>query len=414
MRIISSTSDSEEQIAAALEAKGMEASNPPSDPAEAGTEPKSEDPPPVPAGDGAPVQDGAAPPSESAPAPEPGEPTSQEEEEEEEDEESSGEPPHQEAGRRSRKGSRQRKVDRLNRELGQVSAEKAELQRQIDELKAKLAQPAPKEPEPAAPPAPAPPTAEPELVEPKPEDFEEGALDPKYIRAVAKYEAELLNRDLRNELKGLKTELAQRDQVDEQAVAAQERWEQRAAKAKVTRPDFDEVVYGNAAEQVQLTSFMIQAMNESEKQAEITYFFGKHPEEAKRIFEATNLPDLHGKEIAKMSPRDRARVDAAYKTALREIIRIEDRIDVDSKVPPPEPPKPPAPAPPAPKAPPAPPPPPARPEPRRVSQAEPPIEPVNGTTRATGPDPSKMDTVEYRRFMSSPEGKLWREKHNMP
>ncbi len=131
------------------------------------------------------------------------------------------------------------------------------------------------------------------------------------------------------------------------------KWNERKAAATVAHPDFDEVVE-NA--DVTVSPAMTQAIVESDLGAEIAYYLGKNPDEANRI--------------AKLSAS----------AALREMGKIEARLEntAEKKE-----------TPPAEKAAPKP------------SVKPKPVAPVNGTAKTATKDPDEMNFQEFKQWRTS-------------
>ena len=125
---------------------------------------------------------------------------------------------------------------------------------------------------------------------PKREDFE--SLE-DYLEAKAdwKVEQKLKDADSRRQAQEAEREAHERQR------RSVETWEQRAAKAAETYPDFDEVVTRN--EELPITPVMAQAIQGAENGTEVAYHLGKNPKEAARI---ANLdPVLQVYELGRLS-----------------------------------------------------------------------------------------------------------------
>lgn len=123
-----------------------------------------------------------------------------------------------------------------------------------------------------------------------------------------------------------------------QIITKKRNFEKSVTEFKKTATDFDSVVM---VPELPITGVMVEAMMDSDKGPEIAYFFGKNPEEARRI--------------STLSPL----------AAVREIGRLEMKLS-------------------------------ASPTPRNVTQAPEPIIPIDGANaNASGKDPKDMTMEEY-------------------
>lgn len=203
--------------------------------------------------------------AEEEPLPAKSEPQSgaEEPQQTEEEEEEQGEPQNA-TGRRN---GRQRKIDRLTRELA--------------ELKAQLAAAA--QPKPQEPPKPEPPAGKPRL-----ETFE----------TLEAYQEALTDWNI--------TQRENKRQAEADAKAAQEAeqklqadWQSRQQAARKAHPDYDDVIESTAAPDGPGVMAGRQAMLEDEAGAEILYYLGTHPDELKRI--AASQPIAAVREIGRLS-----------------------------------------------------------------------------------------------------------------
>lgn len=130
--------------------------------------------------------------------------------------------------------------------------------------------------------------------EPRP-DRSKFASDEEYIEAVAEWKAD--------------QRLAKREQEQAEARAKAEReqlvkgWQAALQRARTEIEDYDDVIKGS---DVQLPGHLHQAILESDVGPHLAYYFAKHPDEAKRY--------------NAMSPTK----------ALRELGRLEDRLEEDA------------------------------------------------------------------------------------
>jgi hypothetical protein len=93
-------------------------------------------------------------------------------------------------------------------------------------------------------------------------------------------------------------------------------WQAKIEAARQHHPDYDQAVERSVAEGLIVTPPMHMEIAESGQGAEILYYLATHPDECRRIAEATKLP-------AKPTA---AQAGTAVRTAAREIGRIEERI----------------------------------------------------------------------------------------
>jgi hypothetical protein len=173
-----------------------------------------------------------------------------------EPEEEEGEETTDDGTPRRRGGSRQRKIDRLTRE--------------VEELKRQVQQPAPA-PQPAA--AQAAPSGRPKL-----ENFE--TLE-AYQEALTDWKLDERERVRRE----AETQRLERERVDQ----LQTDWSKREKTAKRGHSDYDDVVGSVAVPPGPGVVAMRQALLEDDAGAEVLYYLGKHPAELKRIVALTPL-----------------------------------------------------------------------------------------------------------------------------
>lgn len=197
-----------------------------------------------------------------------------------------------------------------------------------------------------------------------------------WAKAHQKWIARQENAPLRAEIEALKAKLQANDETE---AAQRERqplvdaWVEKVDRAKAAHPDYDEVTARTAEEGLIATPAMHQEIFESGAGAEVVYFLATHPEECRRIAEATGVPE-------KPTPDQ---VGRAIRLAAREIGIIESRLGLaessQRKAPDTTKPKP--------------------------STAPPPIQTV-GTKSASGTkDPGTMSAAEYAEWrIAHPNG----------
>jgi hypothetical protein len=190
--------------------------------------------------------------------------------------------------------------------------ERDALKRRVEELeRAKPAETPAAQPAPAPAPVAAGPdpdaTAKPE---PDPDTYPDGVLDRGYIKAVARWEREEAAREERVEANKAAERQAQERQAKE-AEASAKAWTSKVDAAKALHPDYDDVLKRSG--DLPFSAATHVALRDSDVAPQILYFLATHPEEAKRICDATLI-----------SPTDPPRV-AARKQALafEEVEKIE-------------------------------------------------------------------------------------------
>lgn len=250
VRIVSST-DTAEQVTAALGKDAPKKDPAPKEPAAPATEsaPKVEEPK---------AQEAA---TETAPAEEPAEGEEQVQKE--------GDPPPK------KKGGFQKKIDKLTRRAQEAELELAHTRRMLEERNG--GKPAePKKDTPAADPT----------KKPLPDDFDTHA---EYIEAVTDWKVEQKLAESRKK-EAAERELAARGEKVKS-------WQQRLEKAREVHEDFDEAL----AVDVPVSPAMMEGMVESELGAEIAYWLGKNPAEARRIAQLS--PTATARELGKIEAR---------------------------------------------------------------------------------------------------------------
>lgn len=177
----------------------------------------------------------------------------------------------------TRKGSRERRIDRLTRE-------NAELQRRLKALE-DAAPPAARVDSPSTPPPPAgkPSTAKPDLANYKTlEDYTEALTDWKLDQREAK----------RQEAEAKAT-------AEKAAQTQQESWSQREQAARKAHADYQELVESTPIPEGPGVMAARQALLEDDNGAEILYWLAKNPAELKRIAELSPVRAIA--EIGKIS-----------------------------------------------------------------------------------------------------------------
>jgi hypothetical protein len=250
----------------------------------------------------------------------------------------------------------------------QADAHKAER----DELKRKLAE---YEAKPAEKPAEAKPegeVAKPAEDEPVLDAFESYE---EWVRAHQEWTAKRANAPLRAEIDALKAQIQAKDEEERLRREQQpvvEAWLDKVETAKAAHPDYDDMTRQAEQNGLVATPAMHQEIFESEQGPEILYYLASHPEECKRIEAATSVPE-------KPTPKQ---VGDAVRAAAREIGRIEAALSapVTPEVPAtPETPKPPKP-----------------------SGAPPPVRPPGTKSGTPIKSPGEMSPAEYAQ---------WRKDH---
>jgi hypothetical protein len=267
---LSSSTDSPEQVSAALEAAGMPiesvetVTNEPEPPAPATPEPKAPNAEEKPADDtGAPAPGVKTEPEASAP---------------------------KDSGKKGDESGVQKRIDELTAEKYELRGRLAQLEKLVKEKEA-AAQPKPEEK-----------VEEPKVEKPKPveakpkpkqSDFAESE-DPlgDYLDALSDFKAEQNKAVLKAEIDQLKQQLADKDannavEVEKQARAQD--WNGRLEEAAKRYPDWETVAKAASdPEQCPVSAASVDAVVEHEKGPDIMYYLATHPDEAKALFEATN------------------------------------------------------------------------------------------------------------------------------
>jgi len=146
------------------------------------------------------------------------------------------------------------------------------------------------------------PKAQPDGEDPEPQKPVKDPANPEaYEAALEKWIEERSSWTARRETKTILEEAnrkAAEQQATERAREAQQVYASRVEKAKVKYPDYTEVA---ESPDVQISIPMAHAITQSEDGADIAYFLGKNPEEAKRI--SSLAPPLQLVELGKISAR---------------------------------------------------------------------------------------------------------------
>ena len=356
---LTSTTQSEEEMSAALTDPryGLEIETP-------------ESPEP---GEKKPDETPDTPPAEgkTEAAPEAVVPTQEEETEEEKQERLSDEERRQPLPR-----GVQRKIDRLTRQRGEEKGRREALEARAADLEAKLAA-AVKPPDPAPAPAPVPPVAEvkPAAPEPKPkpkvEDFPDSYED--YVEALVDWKADqkvaAVVAEADKKIAGLETKLAEARTVEQKQEVENDIWAAKIDQAKAKIPTFEADMNSEEAKSMQVPPIVQSAIAESDLGPQVGHYLLKHPDDAKRIFEAVTLKS------------DASQVDIrkAFRKVGFEIGRIEDLLNTDA---------PPTPTPEKPKPVQQPP----------VSKAPPPITPVGTRSASSASAEPPANPTDYLRW----------------
>jgi hypothetical protein len=193
--------------------------------------------------------------------------------------------------------TRQRYEEKEKRAVAEARA--ADLEKRLADMEAR-ANAKPPEPEVKAPPVVEAPKPEPKP-KPKAEDFEQGVYDPLYLDALmdwrdeqrAAKEAERLA-PLQREVEELRAQQAKQPAKTQAEVQAELDRQDRAAQfvaqveeARKEYPDYDTVA--NNTEVMVSGPFADAISDDPDTRARLFYYLGKNPEDAKRVFEATQL-----------------------------------------------------------------------------------------------------------------------------
>lgn len=422
--IITSTTDTPEQIQQALEASGLEAV-PVVDVIE--TEPVTDPPAEI------------APPSELpsveiAPASETDEDHTQEFEDEEDDEEQADQqaPPADQAPKpgdppkpKRRRGGKDAKIHRLTKEKNTTLSEKLRLEGELAEVKRQLEasrqQPQPKvepQPEPVAQPA-----AKEELkkpVRPKLADpdinYDQALFEQRmdeYYDAREQYLDALLDRQKEEVAEAARSTVAQQTQLTEAEQQRKQAISDSLAAVQKRIPDVKQVV--DAAKDVPFSDIMSNIVVGTEDAWVVGYYLAQNPAIAKAIFDDLQFPPdirpiaeaiVAGKPV---SDKDRDRAGQAFRKLEQKAAKYVGQITAqfpdedETPVPVAAPTAEAAPSSPAPVV--------RKPE---TSRAPAPPKPIKGgNAPAATADPTKMKHAEWRIWRETPEGQAWRANHNV-
>lgn len=190
--------------------------------------------------------------------------TEDDEQEEEDGEEEADEKPR-------KKGGFQRRIDKLSQRNRDLEGRLAAMEGRLADKPAEI--PAPKADG-----------------KPKAEDF---STYDDYVEALADYKLEQRE----------KTRATQQAQAQAQAAqrAVEERWGKQLEDAKGRYDDFEDVV----GAEIPITRVMAQAIQDSDKGADLAYWLGKHPEDAARIAQLSAFAQVRelGKVEAQLSEK---------------------------------------------------------------------------------------------------------------
>jgi hypothetical protein len=283
----------------------------------------------------------------------------------------------------------QKRFDELTKEKHDALRETAIRDGRIQELERQLADKKPPETKPAE-------KVEEKQAEPKAkpvvadfenyDDFVEALSDWKADQREAKLQAGFDKKLAETEAK-LKAKVDEAEAKNGAEAVAQE-WAARVEEAKAELPDWDEVVAGAA--DVMISAPMIDAIGESDLGPHILHYLTSHKDEAAKIFEATNIPkDVTPHQQLQLNRRagkELARIEALIEAGRKKPAdaKVEEKKATASEATP------------------------AKPKTKAASAAPEPIEPVRPGASPTGIDPydaaqaSQMTPAQYRE---------WRKAH---
>lgn len=180
----------------------------------------------------------------------------------------------------------ERKFGKMTRKISDLEDQNKTLQAQLDEARRGSQKPAePDKPKQEA----AKPADDNRPRMPRRADFyDQEDSDKAWEDAVEKYNEELSDWKLDQREKTRAKEDAERKAKEDQDKAAQT-WDERLNDVRKAYPDYDEVLSEAEEAEVQISSVMYGAMQDSEIGAHIGYFLMKNPEEAERISKMTPL-----------------------------------------------------------------------------------------------------------------------------
>jgi hypothetical protein len=173
---------------------------------------------------------------------------------------------HPEEDKKHRNKPAHKRIAELTAKQRQAERERDELRAEIDRLKA--AAPNDNQPQNT------------ELKEPNPADYEFGEADPKYLRAVAKFEIkqELAQADAQRQ------QNEQRQRVSHMANELDSQWQKKIEEGGKKYQDFDEVVLESAAAgEWPCPPLVAMAISASDHGHDIAYHLASNPDEATKL-----------------------------------------------------------------------------------------------------------------------------------
>lgn len=180
------------------------------------------------------------------------------------------------------KQTAQERINELTRLRREAERRAEAVEAELAELRQRAAPP--EEPKAAAPKKPEAKSAEPEP--PSPDDFDYGELDPRYIRALAGFEARQEFQKLRQEDEQKQAQKA----AEEEQAAAREKFEKQIEEGSKKHDDFyEKVIVGAEKGEWPLSEHLGVLLVYSEVGDDIAYHLASHPEEAAQVFRQTPL-----------------------------------------------------------------------------------------------------------------------------
>jgi len=135
--------------------------------------------------------------------------------------------------------------------------------------------------------------------EPKPDDFELGAYDPGFIKALTTWQhRENRRQDQEAEQKRVREEATQKVQQEQDRAKSvldadqkeiSDRWERTRAEAREMYPDFDQVM-SKSREVAPSTEVLMFAVLDQPNSGHVAYWLVKHDAEARRLAKLTDIP----------------------------------------------------------------------------------------------------------------------------
>lgn len=195
------------------------------------------------------------------------------------------------------KKSPQERINEITRARREAERRAEAAERERDDLKRRLQEPPKKEE-----PAPAKKTAVEEVdpKAPKPEDFEFGELDPRYIRAIAGHEADRRFAELRKE----DADARETRELEDRQEAAREQFETMIERGSKVHEDFyEKVVIGAENGQWPLSKELGELALASEVGNDVLYHLASNPREADQVFRSSPVEQARyfGRMEAKLS-----------------------------------------------------------------------------------------------------------------